>query len=238
MGLIGKIALIGIVSVAVLIAVIWDWQNENRRENGRTTNARQIEDNLPENITTEETLNPETPQDQTPPVTGRPQEPEQQAREAGPDTPAPPEDQTGPPEQEPEPGPPQPAAAGEKYVIQKNDTLSRIARKFYGDSKLWPSIHAANIDAIPDPEVLKVGTEIVIPPKEEVLREGPRPTLPAVETYIVQKSDTLSSISRMHYGSSAYTELIYQANTDRIKNKNVLKPDTVLVIPALSKKPR
>ena len=119
MGLIGKIALIGIVSVAVLIAVIWDWKNENRRENGRTTNARQIEDNLPENITTEETLNPETPQDQTPPVTGRPQEPEQQAREAGPDTPAPPEDQTGPPEQEPEPGPPQPAAAGENTLSRK-----------------------------------------------------------------------------------------------------------------------
>jgi nucleoid-associated protein YgaU len=56
--------------------------------------------------------------------------------------------------------------AGEKYVVATGDTLSSIAQKTYG------SASQANIDRIyqankakigPDPDVLKVGTVLVIP---------------------------------------------------------------------------
>lgn len=232
MGLIGKIALIGIVSVAVLIAVIWDWQNQGRLENTRTANGEDIEKNLPENIVTEETPNPETPQDQTPAAIEQQEEPSGQAAPIEqPETPEPSDEQPRPPAVEPGPEMPDPPAGGEKYVIQKQDTLYKIAQKFYGNGKLWPRIAAANGDSVPDPEVLKVGTEIMIPALEEALRHKPIPVPPAVETYIVQKGDTLSSISRMHYGNNSGVELIYQTNRDRIENKNILKPGTVLVIP-------
>lgn len=238
MGLIGKIALIGIVSVAVLIAVIWDIQNEKPQPKDTTTSAEEIEKNLPENITTQDTPSPETPQDQTPAAIEQPQEPPRQpVEEVGPGMPEPPREQPQIPVEEPGPQVPQPSGMGEKYVIQKDDNLHKIARRFYGNSKLWRAIHTANADVIPDPEVLKVGAEIVIPPREEVLREKPAPAPPAVETYIVQKGDTLSSISRMHYGGdSSRAQLIYQANRDKIANKNVLKPGTVITIPPLPQK--
>jgi len=236
MGLIGKIALIGIVSVAVLIAVIWDIQNEKPRENDQTTSAQNV--NLPENITTTETPSPETPQEQAPAAIEQPEEPNRvPVEEVGPGIPAPPQEQPEHPVVEPGPEPPQSAGTAEKYVIQKNDNLHKIARRFYGDSKFWRAIYMANTDAIPDPEVLKVGTEIVIPFREDVLREKPGPLPPSIETYIVQPGDTLSSISRMHYGGdSSRTELIYRANRDKISDKNVLKPGITLTIPPLPEK--
>ena len=240
MGLIGKIALIGVVSVAVLIAVIWDIKNEKPRENAPTTNAQDIK--MPENMTTQETPSPETPQDQAPAVI---EQSEEQARnpveELGPGMPEPPRVQPEPPAVEPagqqEPEQVQPAGTAEKYVIQKNDNLHKIARRFYGDSKFWRAIYMANTDVIPDPEVLKVGTEIVIPSREDVLSKKSGPAPPSVETYIVQPGDTLSSISRMHYGGdSSHAQLIYQANRDKITDKNVLKPGITLTIPALPEK--
>jgi nucleoid-associated protein YgaU len=246
MGLIGKIALIGVVVVAVLIAVIWDVQNEAEKNGGeldKTTNAEEIKKNLPEHIKTQETPSPETPQEQTPAVIEQPEGPGEpdstRAPDVIPEQPTSPGEQTHTPVEEPGPDIPDLPGTGQKYIIEKNDNLHKIARKFYGSEKHWPSIHAANLDKIPDPEVLKVGTEIVIPPRDEVLREAPKPSPGEVETYIVSKGDTLTNISRMHFGSDAYVDLIYQANKDKIKDKNVLTVGTELVIPPLPpKKPK
>jgi len=234
MGLIGKIALIGIVAIAVLIAVIWDVQNENRTEEPRTTNAEQIRGELPENITTEETPNPETPQEQSPAAIEQPEQPDETPPAVEPETPETPvEPET--PRVEPGPNIPDTPGTGEKYVIQKKDTLFKIAEKFYGNGKLWPAIAAANPDV--DPEVLKVGTEITIPPSERVSDRAPaQPLPPAQETYIIQGGDTLTRISRMHYGDDSHTELIFQANRDRLKSKNILQPGTVIVIPPMPEK--
>ncbi|OHB45546.1 MAG: hypothetical protein A2178_00860 [Planctomycetes bacterium GWC2_49_10] len=49
--------------------------------------------------------------------------------------------------------------------------------------------------------------------------------------HVVKRGDTLSSISKKYYNSVKYIDKIYQANTDVIKNKNVLKPGVKLVIP-------
>ncbi len=51
------------------------------------------------------------------------------------------------------------------YTIQKGDTLSEISLSLYGTSKLWKRIVEANPEAITNPNKLKVGTKIVIPPK-------------------------------------------------------------------------
>ncbi len=53
-----------------------------------------------------------------------------------------------------------------------------------------------------------------------------------VTSYTVQKDDTLQKISKKVFGSYGKWYKIYEANKDRIKNPNVLKPGTVLTIPA------
>jgi len=54
------------------------------------------------------------------------------------------------------------------------------------------------------------------------------------QTYTVQKDDTLQKISKKIFGSYGKWYKIYEANKDKIKNPNVLKPGTVLTIPAIS----
>lgn len=58
-------------------------------------------------------------------------------------------------------------AAGESYEIQSGDTLGTIAQQFYGDQTQWRRIYDANKDAIgADPDKLKLGTKLTIPPKQ------------------------------------------------------------------------
>ncbi len=52
------------------------------------------------------------------------------------------------------------------------------------------------------------------------------------QTYTVQKDDTLQKISKKLFGTYAKWYKIYKANKDKIENPNILKPGTVLTIPA------
>jgi len=56
-------------------------------------------------------------------------------------------------------------AGTQVYTVKKGDTLSSIARTFYGDAKLVKKIVDANKAKIKDPNVLPVGTVLTIPPK-------------------------------------------------------------------------
>lgn len=70
-----------------------------------------------------------------------------------------------------------PAATPGAYTVQSGDTLSSIATKVYGDSKLWKRIYDANKDAIgSDPGALKVGQSLRIPPKTGDAAAKPAPT--------------------------------------------------------------
>lgn len=52
------------------------------------------------------------------------------------------------------------------YVVKAGDTLSKIARRFLGSATRWRDIYEANKSRIgPDPDELKVGTKLVIPPR-------------------------------------------------------------------------
>ena len=69
-----------------------------------------------------------------------------------------------------------PAATPGSYTVQGGDTLSSIATKVYGDSKLWKRIYDANKDAIgADPGALKVGQSLRIPPKAGDAAAKPAP---------------------------------------------------------------
>jgi nucleoid-associated protein YgaU len=69
-------------------------------------------------------------------------------------------------------GSPTTASAGgatgneQTYEIQSGDTLLSIAEQFYGDASQWRTIYDANRDVIGNnPDALKVGTTLKIPPK-------------------------------------------------------------------------
>lgn len=52
-----------------------------------------------------------------------------------------------------------------RYVVQSGDSLTRIARVYYGDVSLWNRIYEANRETIGDrPENLRPGMELTIPP--------------------------------------------------------------------------
>ena len=57
--------------------------------------------------------------------------------------------------------PVQPIEKIELYTVQKGDTLSGIAKKYYGKAKLWPRI--ADSNNISDPRKIRVGMQLKIP---------------------------------------------------------------------------
>jgi nucleoid-associated protein YgaU len=58
--------------------------------------------------------------------------------------------------------PPQPAPV-EYYVIQKGDSLSAIAKRYYGNAKDYPRIFDANREVIKNPDLIYPGQKIRIP---------------------------------------------------------------------------
>jgi nucleoid-associated protein YgaU len=49
------------------------------------------------------------------------------------------------------------------YTIEKGDTLSAIAKRFYGKSKYWHQVYEANRDTIEDPDRIFPGQTIKLP---------------------------------------------------------------------------
>ncbi len=49
------------------------------------------------------------------------------------------------------------------YVVQAGDTLSKIAKHFYGDATKYMKIFEANKDHLKNPDTIKVGQELKIP---------------------------------------------------------------------------
>ena len=54
-------------------------------------------------------------------------------------------------------------AAPRTYVVQKGDTLSKIARQFYGTTSEWRRIYEANRERIKDPDLIQPGWSLTIP---------------------------------------------------------------------------
>ena len=58
-------------------------------------------------------------------------------------------------------------AGGDTYEVQSGDTLATISQQYYGDPTQWRRIYDANKDTIgDDPDKLKLGTKLTIPPKQ------------------------------------------------------------------------
>ena len=58
-----------------------------------------------------------------------------------------------------------PAAPGQSYTVKAGDTLSKIAKEFYGNANAYMRIFDANKDKLTDPDKIQVGQVLSIPPK-------------------------------------------------------------------------
>ena len=52
---------------------------------------------------------------------------------------------------------------GQTYTVAAGDTLSHIAKRFYGKATRWNAIFEANRDQLDDPDLIKPGQVLKIP---------------------------------------------------------------------------
>ena len=101
-----------------------------------------------------------------------------------------------------------------EYTVEKNDTLMMISFKFYGDYSKWRTIQEMNPEMS---TVLSVGQVIKLPKPEEAFVWSP-----SGEPYIIQRGDTLGTISRSKYGTKSKWRKIYENNKPLIKDPNLI----------------
>ncbi|MDA1261047.1 MAG: LysM domain-containing protein [Planctomycetota bacterium] len=128
-----------------------------------------------------------------------------------------------------------PAVAGTRqYRIRENDTMSKIARREYGDEKL--AAWLLRVNRISDPTKLGIGDLIQLPPPPEpqAMASGgslqPTPVTSG-KTYVVRKNETLGEISQKVYGSARHADVLMKANG--LKRPEDLRTGQTLTIPAL-----
>lgn len=51
------------------------------------------------------------------------------------------------------------------YTIVRGDSLSKIAKKFYGNANKWPALFEANREVIENPDLIYPGQQIRVPTK-------------------------------------------------------------------------
>lgn len=54
-------------------------------------------------------------------------------------------------------------SGGRTYVVMSGDSLSKIAKKFYGNANAWKRIFEANKDRIKNPDLIQPGWTLKIP---------------------------------------------------------------------------
>ena len=52
------------------------------------------------------------------------------------------------------------------YVVVSGDSLSKIAKREYGNANEWNRIYEANRDILKDPDKIQPGQKLRIPPKK------------------------------------------------------------------------
>ena len=57
------------------------------------------------------------------------------------------------------------STATQVYTVVSGDSLSKIAKREYGDANAWPKIFEANKDILKDPDKIQPGQKLKIPPK-------------------------------------------------------------------------
>ena len=122
------------------------------------------------------------------------------------------------------------------YKIQPNDTLFKIARKFYGQGSMWKNIKDTNDDI--QSTSLKIGYDLVLP-GVPVLTNINDAKLYDKDNYTkavykVKWGDSLYNIASELYHDGRKWPVIYEENKDEIEDMNELTVGQVLILPLSS----
>lgn len=119
------------------------------------------------------------------------------------------------------------------YTVERGDTLSSIAQRFFGNADLWPQLHAANRSVIGDnPRLIFAGQRLNLSLNTPSIVFKPA-TSPAPGSYTVQRGDTLSAIAQQVYGDANRWSAIYEANRGLLgDNPHLIFAGQNLTIPA------
>ena len=134
------------------------------------------------------------------------------------------------------------------HVFGNKDTLYGLAKKYYGDGRLWT--HLATINGIDNPRAVPTGKVLLIPTTKELLIalasdavvvepevEEPVVEMPVEEghehdgRYVVQRGDTLSKICYEAYGTSNKFFVKKLAEYNGIKDINKIRTGQVIYLP-------
>ncbi len=56
-----------------------------------------------------------------------------------------------------------PASQGETYTVKSGDSLSKIAKHYYGDASQWKRIYDVNRETVTNPDLIHPGQKLYIP---------------------------------------------------------------------------
>jgi nucleoid-associated protein YgaU len=106
---------------------------------------------------------------------------------------------------------------GNKYKVQKSDTLMIIAFKIYGDYTKWRELKRLNSKKVNRNNSVKKGTTLIYnPPKNKYVYK------PIGNPYLIKKGDTLGIISNNVYDTPKKWKKIWDNNRKLIKNPNLI----------------
>ena len=130
------------------------------------------------------------------------------------------------------------------HKVQQNDSLYKIANKYYRDESKWLLIFNANRDKLPDRNSLKIGTELFIPEEKTIIQstkeETTIPTLMQMtevedakssRRHTIQKGDSLYKIALQYYKDGLKWNKILEVNSKIIKNQSSLPVGAEIEIP-------
>jgi nucleoid-associated protein YgaU len=124
------------------------------------------------------------------------------------------------------------------HNVRPGETLTAIARRYYGDARLVKQL--ASFNGLSDADALRVDHRLRIPPASVLGGEGaPKPSSnersdeprEVYTTYTVKRGDTLSELSLELLGTSRRWRELYELNRDVIRDPDNLQAGTVLKVP-------
>ena len=92
------------------------------------------------------------------------------------------------------------------HKVVDGDTLGRLAQRFLGDANRHREIHALNRAKLPDPNVLPIGVELKIPPRDGTLTLKPT-TTPEDENALSSATSGLESSTPL-FGTGSDSGLV------------------------------
>lgn len=109
------------------------------------------------------------------------------------------------------------AMSGEEgtWTVSRNETLMIVAFKIYGDYEKWRDIARMNSDVLGGGYHISVGQKLRYQAPAQ-----PFVWNPEGNPYLIQRGDTLGSISQTTYGTKQYWKNIWTNNKPLIKDPN------------------